>query len=517
VRRVEANEALRRIVWRHRWLVLALPVLAVAVLVPLLLAQPTLHAATADVQAQSSVPDADTQVSGILARVSAVATSPQVVQDAITRSQVARDANDVARHHVSVASVGSSGLVSITVTDRDAAVAVSLAGALAGTVVDSLNVLAADASKQLTSLQDQQTTLLATHDELLNEIAAAQKAHLQVTDPGVQALITQLTAVESQLSDNASATQQLIAAASARADSAVVSTPSQTTDASRPVAAYAALAALLGLLVALLVATVRELVRPTVAEPAAAARELGVVLLGTTRMSHRDIPTVDPDLVIHLALAADRIHARTLVLTGPLPEERLTALAGELSRCLADRDDQRVAEGRAVATMATASGSVPTLVGSSPGVRVRLSVTAVTDMGLRAQTDDPALVVVLPGFAPRTAVDAAVDLAATAGWPLLGVVAVRRRRRSRRHLGATVTTAGSSPPAGVADGTATNDDRAARGTARPYVVAGARPEQAAARPATGSQQQPQNPKNGGAASAPPPTPGSGVRRTGTAR
>ena len=43
-----------------------------------------------------------------------------------------------------------------------------------------------------------------------------------------------------------------------------------------------ALAGLLGLVVGLLFATLREVMRPTVAQPAAGARELGAVLLGNS-------------------------------------------------------------------------------------------------------------------------------------------------------------------------------------------------------------------------------------------
>jgi hypothetical protein len=53
-------------------------------------------------------------------------------------------------------------------------------------------------------------------------------------------------------------------------------------------------------------------------------------------------------------------------------------------------------------------------------------------MTLRARPEDPALVLVLPKFAPRAALDQAVDLGVTTGWPLLGVIGLRQSHK-RRH------------------------------------------------------------------------------------
>jgi len=72
---VEANEAMRRIIWRHRWLLIVFLIAPVALIVPLRLAQPVTYVATANIQAQGTPPQVDTEVSAILSRVSAIATS----------------------------------------------------------------------------------------------------------------------------------------------------------------------------------------------------------------------------------------------------------------------------------------------------------------------------------------------------------------------------------------------------------------------------------------------------------
>ena len=447
---MDANDAMRRILWRNRWLLLAFMLLPVVVVVPLILMQPALYSATANVQAQSTVPDSDTQVLGLAGRVSAVATSLDVVQAAITAAGVDRKAVDVARNHVAATSVGSSGVVAVTVTDRDRVVAVDLTRALATEVVASLNSLGSDASSQLAALTAQQATLTATRTSLLDQLAQAQAAHQQATDAGVQALITELTAVETQLSNNVTATQQLLATTGAKADAGVVNSPSFATAVRPPTTSYAALAGLLGLVLGLLLVTVRELTRPTVAEPRAGARELGLVLLGGVKLSQSAGATPDPGLAARLQIAANRIGAGTLVLTGPLPPEDLRAVADCLEAALRDVEacappaGSRAPARPAVSTALQGPTQISRLTRTgSPGP----GVTVVSDATAAIRADDQALILVLPPFAPRSALDQAGDLAVTTGWPVLGVVSAhpltRRERRAHAKAVASAAKAGA--------------------------------------------------------------------------
>ena len=54
-------------------------------------------------------------------------------------------------------------------------------------------------------------------------------------------------------------------------------------------------------------------------------------------------------------------------------------------------------------------------------------MVTLNDIQLGAPPPDAALVVVLPRFAPHSALDRAADLGVTAGWPILGVIGIRRR------------------------------------------------------------------------------------------
>jgi hypothetical protein len=406
---LEPNELMQRIFWRHRWLLIVCVLVPVAVVAPLVLAKPSTWAATADVQAQAAAPDADTQALAILSRVTAIATSPAVVQGAIDSARVDRNAVEVARHQISTTLVGSSAVAELTVTDPSQQVAMLLTRSLADAVVGVLNGQGGQSGQQLATLTQQRSLLTASRDDLLKQLAAAQARHELVTSAGVQASITELTAVESQLSANLASEQQIMANSSAT----VISSPTYATSVSGHVVAYCALAALLGLLVGLLIAAIHDLALPTLAEPAAAARELSVEFLGDVQMKNEEVTSLDEELPIMLDLGARRLEAHTLVLTGPVPPTQLTALAAHL-----DEHPHAVAS--------SSNGSSPVDNGFAPGIaRPGLTAVALPEVTPRRDADDLAIVLVLPRFAPRAALDRVAVIARTTGWPILGVVGLR--------------------------------------------------------------------------------------------
>jgi capsular polysaccharide biosynthesis protein len=452
---VEANEAVRRIFWRHRWLLIACLIAPVLIVVPLRLTQPVKYAATANIQAQGTPPQVDTEVSAILSRVSAIATSPAIVQHAINVAGVNRNAVYVARHEVSTTTLSSSAIVALTVTDPNPTVAVRLAKTLSDAVIGGLDGVGIQSSLAVLSRQWDQLT--ATRERLISQISAAQSAG---NSGRVSTLTNELNAVEAQISANLSSEQQILSTSGVSQGSAVISVPSSATLTSRHTPAYAALAALLGLVIGLLIAAIHELARPTVAEPRAAARELGTVLLGDAEITAERLSGVDGDLPARLSLAADRSRARTLVLTGPVPTAQLAALARRLGDLPAiggspngesplrpedsmslnppphvrvqPKDGSRpgAAEPRSGAPDPV-GGAVGTISEPAPDAGQagsRLIAVALSDMTLRARPEDPALVVVLPEFAPRAALDRAEDLATATGWPVLGVIGLRKRR-----------------------------------------------------------------------------------------
>jgi capsular polysaccharide biosynthesis protein len=376
---LEASETGRRIFWRHRWLLLVLMILPAVGVVALKESQPVTYAATAVIQGQGMTPDTTTQVSAIQSRVASVASDPALVQAALTKAKVNRNASQLARHNVSVTPVGTSAIMDVTVTDQAPQVALATSASLATAVVNQLN----------------------------------------------------------QLSTGTGA--------------ALVSLPTDAIAASSHAAVYGALAGLLGLIVGLLLAALHEVLRPTVAQPDAGARELGAVLFGTAEERGDQIVALGRDLPERLNLAAHRAGVRTVVLTGPGSPDRLSSLAVRLrgrmsplpadgsslggARIEADRGDNASRNGDARRptivgsehrTVGLATTDWPAGVTAAQSAESQRTVVTLHDIRLGAPPPDAALVVVLPRFAPHSALDQAADLGVTADWPVLGVIGIRR-------------------------------------------------------------------------------------------
>jgi capsular polysaccharide biosynthesis protein len=475
---VESSEAIRRIFWRHRWLLLSLMILAAAAVVPQREHQPVNYAATATIQGQGTTPSADTQVQAIESRVSAVATAPDLVHSAISEAKVNRDATQVARHEVSVTSMGSSAILVLKVTDPSPQVAVALAGSLANNVASELNQLGIKDDPELALLSKTSSQLVSRRDQLLSQLGSANASNA-ATSVQVQSLLSQLGAVEQQLANNEAESQQVLATLTTETGAAVVSVPTAATGASRHVVEYGVLAALLGLVVGLLIATIREVVRPTVAQPGAGARELGAVLFGSCDAHGKRIVRIDRDLPERLNLAAHRAGVVTVVLTGPGSRARLAALAARLHDELPtpDQGDVRGAWARSTARIdhlhagddAGPNGDVqrpaivhgghrpvglaadrPTDIATARPAKPQeqqRTVVALGDIRLGDPPPDAALVVVLPAFAPHSALDQAADLGVTADWPILGVIGIRCRGRLATLIVRLTARAAASPDA----------------------------------------------------------------------
>ena len=449
---VEASETGRRIFWRHRWLLLVLMILPAIGVVALREGQPVTYSATAVVQGQDTTPDTTTQVSAIQSRVAAVASDPAMVQTALSQAKISRNATQVAKHDISVGPLSSSAIMAITVTDKSPQVALALSHTLATAVVDQLNQLGVKGNPELASLAKTHAQLVNRRDQLqgqLNTIGSADAS----TSVQVQSLLSQLAAAEQELANTESEQQQVLATLTTETGASVVSVPTAAVAASRHAAVYGALAGLLGLVVGLLFATLREVLRPTVAQPGAGARELGAVLFGTAEERGGQIVALGRDLPERLNLAAHRAGVQTVVLTGPGSAGRLSSLAARLrgemsaaepadglshgtSHIEADRGDGPSQNGEARRpaivgsdhrTVGLATADWPVGVTGAQSPEAQRTVVTLNDIRLGAPPPDAALVVVLPKYAPHGALDQAADLGVTADWPILGVIGIRRR------------------------------------------------------------------------------------------
>jgi hypothetical protein len=480
---VEASETGRRIFWRHRWLLLVLMILPAAGVVALRERQPVTFAATAVVQGQGTTPDSTTQVSAIQSRVAAVATDPALVQAAMNRAKVGGNAVQVAKHGITVSALSSSAIMAITVTDKSAGKALALSSTLATAVVNQLNQLGVKGNPELVSLSKIHAQLVSRRDKLQSQLSNIGAVDAS-TSVEVQSLLSQLAAADQELANNDAEQQQVLATLTTETGASVVSLPAAATGASRHAAVDGALAALLGLVAGLLFATLREVLRPTVAQPGAGARELGAVLFGSAEERGGQVVALGRDLPERLNLAAHRAGVRTVVLTGPGSPGRLASLAARLR---SEMPSPEAAGGTTLGTVghgddASHNGDVrrpaiiggehrtvglaatdwPVSVAAAQSADSQRTVVTLNDIRLGAPPPDAALVVVLSRFAPHSALDQAADLGVTADWPILGVIGLRRRgwlttfidrdatRKRDSEVPNTVTRGGS--PDGIHEG-----------------------------------------------------------------
>ena len=121
-----------------------------------------------------------------------IATGPQLVGQAISEVKVSRNENAVASA-VTVQTMGSSGIVSLSVTDRDPRVAVGLANALASGVVNTrAGLIHNSLASSLRGLNQQEASVNAQIQKLNAQIAAL------MSQSSVSA-IAQLSGLEARL------------------------------------------------------------------------------------------------------------------------------------------------------------------------------------------------------------------------------------------------------------------------------------------------------------------------------
>jgi capsular polysaccharide biosynthesis protein len=279
-----------------------------------------------------------------------LATGPQVLSAAIKAAKVQRDpATEVGR--VTVAPVGTSGVLDVSVTDTDARVAAAIANSLAAQVVKLRDDAEFGSSIQLLTQLQQRDAALS--QQIAGVVAQSQQHAIVI--PGLQAQETDLVAQrasvyaqEQQLAQTlATAARPRVIDASAKEGTAV---PSNLT-------VLLPLGALLGLVVGIALAATREAMAPTLNREAL-ARLLGAPLLG--RAPHRDGSHLDPWLSGYVRSVADSAGVDTvqLVSVGRNPVD-ITGLAAALDAAVEEvrvvplqlPDPVRMPDGRHGATV----------------------------------------------------------------------------------------------------------------------------------------------------------------------
>ncbi len=275
------------------------------------------------VQVDSAAPVSTTEADAVSSRVLALATTPNLVSQALSDAGIKENAGTVARHDVSATRLGESPVVEVTVTSSTARDARALAASLVEHVVSFMNDGSRPAlDKQLTTLQDGLASATDQRTALTNRLAVtASLNQRKVLNVRIRALDQQI----SQLSTQRSALLQT----KLSVDQAVV------IDGDNPVVSQVpsgllprmALALVLGLVIGLALAVLLETLAPRLAGIRALARSLAAPVLGRTDQSAAELGAA-------MTLTARRQGVETVVLLGVDARDSsvATALLGRLPK-----------------------------------------------------------------------------------------------------------------------------------------------------------------------------------------
>ena len=331
----DLQDIARRTVGQHRWVILALVLLGAAI-AGIAHGGAQTYTATTRVVLDTPDPTSRNEAIAISDTVQAIATSPTLVSAAVRAAHVKnRDPLDIAEHHVSVSGLGSSAIVSVSVSDANPGVAAALANAISQRVILAREQFASGTRDQELATLERQTTSLSSRiasanvriDALNSQIAATTGVQGAALRARRDAVMRQSDFLTQQRGVLESERVSILGAAALRPQPSVVAeaTPPLHPDPSGRLQ-YMVLGGLLGLIIGVGLAALSELIRPTVVGGDALARQFGVPVLGTLRTSRAGV--VDERQVAaaagHVRLAARAAGVRRVELVGS-PDGDVTA------------------------------------------------------------------------------------------------------------------------------------------------------------------------------------------------
>lgn len=412
---MELGEVIGRIFGRHKKLIAALVLAGLLAGFAIHLDDAPRYSASARLVLDTSDPEDQAQ-SGVIADTTrAIASGPSLVREALATIGVRRDATELARRHVSVQALGSSGVMQLSVTDSDPEVAVALANAIAESVIRTrLQVTAGEAAsvvrsldKQITLFQQQISDLDARIDQAGGAAASGQLVRRR------EALEQRMSQLESER-----ASVQTTRALRPKADVLdAASPPAQQLPGRR--LPDLVLGGLLGLLLGVGAAAMVESLRPTLVGRTAIARGTEAPVLAELvgppqRRGHR-----------HGWVAADvaeaAMHVELVAVAAGVQQVRLMALDRQV-----DLSNLVQILGDSLKTATVQQADMPTARRRRPGARAELEPEALQSEGEGGRIG---LVLVAPTVLKLADLDPVKDFLTISGWPLLGVIVYQSPRR----------------------------------------------------------------------------------------
>jgi hypothetical protein len=410
---MELTEAVRRVFVHHARLIV-ICVLAGAFVGLLSTWGPDAYTSSVRVMLGPQVSGTPEEATAIADGARAIVTSPGIVAEAVAAARADRDPTELANGSIGLASIGSSGIVQLDVSDADPAVAAAIANTLANGLVErwiaASGAGADDVTKELQAKVDQMTADIATLDtRIARQNVRLAEATDDITRRQVQA------ARDSTLSERDGIVQQQLVLegeiSRVLAEAAGTFVPRVVDPAMPPSRAdpvhripVVALGALLGFLLGAGAAATIETFRPTLVGDDAIADALGAPILGGLSLDG-DVSFTDGErLPLQVRLAATRAEARAVELVPidwPADAPTLGVVAENLQR-----------------------GHV----GGKP-TRANSNTVAVHPFDRDASTAKPgdwrtsrAMVAVTPSVIERSKLREIVDLRNLTDWPLIGLI-----------------------------------------------------------------------------------------------
>jgi capsular polysaccharide biosynthesis protein len=355
-----------------------------------------------------------------------IATGPRLVSRAISAAGVSRDEATVA-NTINVQSSGSSGVLTLSVTDQNPRVAVKLANAVADSVVNTR--IALTRNRLATTLRNLGRQEASTNAEIrkLDAKAASLAAKIAAGSSPASGQSPELAEL-SQLQARLTSLQGLAAQIIAQRNGLEAQFGPKTTVIDQATSAVSIpgrglldvlLGGMLGLIVGIAIAAAREVMRPSLVGAAPIARAIGTPLLGEMS-TPPDSWTVAalPDAGTYVELAASSQQVQEVRFAALDPHGRLGTrvrmLEGPLHRL---RFDQSLAPSPLAGAGAANDGPPAERV---PGPAATASPAADPPDGRNSLRIG--LVVAMPRVLKLSDVDALTNFIWISGWTLLGVI-----------------------------------------------------------------------------------------------
>ncbi len=400
---MELREAVQRIL-SHSGLIFIMVLLALLIPVISYFGKEDIFEASARL---SIGPDTtnSSQAEALVDTAKGIITSPGQVTAAVGQLSVYRDPDKVAEKQIDVESVGSSGVLILSVTDTDPGVAAQLANTLADQLLATRRQQIIEPLEQRLAGVDLELAIVEEDIQAIESEAASQ-ASVDALRLRLDEALRRRTELWTQRQD--------INDALVAAPKAVLLDPATVPSDAEPTRLVAdlAVAGLLGLILGIALATLRETLRPSIPNSHALSRVLGAPVLGHISYPlEPDADVGDQWLLRNLGLAAKGARVDVVQLVSVGPDIDLRQLAAQI----------RLSSGQ-LRFSSTAAAAVPLR-----GLLVNVVSTNGDDsprpreLSL-AEGHRSGLVVVAPEVLARDELSDLEHLLAITDWPLLGII-----------------------------------------------------------------------------------------------